>query len=154
MPMRRREKHVTGYVRFPVDDPAWEFSREGGMFVRLMVPVFNRHPDAAWMECCGGLVQVQLDETAVFDDELFRHLWPRMFDANGEPREDHTPSDYLSVPCLTVVTLGSTGWAGHRNGNYWRCGEKDLTDAGRQMVNLVRKLYPAHAPVLTTWLDT
>ena len=45
MPMRRREKQVTGYVRFPVDDPAWKFSAEGGMFVRAMVPIEGTRPD-------------------------------------------------------------------------------------------------------------
>ena len=37
MPMRRRQKHVTGYVRFPIDDPEWDFSAEGGVFDRAMV---------------------------------------------------------------------------------------------------------------------
>ena len=34
--MRRREKHVTGEVRFPIDDPKYTFNPEGGTFVRVM----------------------------------------------------------------------------------------------------------------------
>ena len=56
------------------------------------------------MECCGGLVQVQMDESPVFDEALEKRLWPRMFDANGNHREEYTPSDYLSVPCIAVIT--------------------------------------------------
>ena len=37
MPMRRREKFVTGLVNFPVDSGDYEHSKEGGMFVRVMV---------------------------------------------------------------------------------------------------------------------
>ena len=154
MPMRRRKKHVTGCVRFPVDDPAWRFSAEGGMFVRAMVPIDDDAPDKLWMECCGGQVTVLMDETPVFDEALEKDLWPRMFDAKGKRREDHTPSDYLSVPCLAVVTLGSTGWAGVNDDGYWQCTEDDLTAEGRALIETLRGMYPGHRVVLTTWLDT
>ena len=154
MPMRRRATHVTGCVRFPIDDRTWKFSAEGGMFVRVMVPVYDTHPDSSWIECCGGYVHVQMDETPVFDRALEKRLWPRMFDANGNPREEHCATDYLSVPCLAVITLGSTGWSGDNDDGYWQCGEDDLTEDGRAILATLRTLYPDHPPVLTTWLDT
>ena len=88
------------------------------MFVRVIVPIEDTHPDKSWMECCGGLVQVQIDETPIFGEALEKRLWPRMFDASGKRREDFAPSDHLSVPCMAVITLGSTGlvgWSDHPN---------------------------------------
>ena len=40
------------------------------MFVRVIVPIEDTHPDKSWMECCGGLVQVQIDETPIFGEAL------------------------------------------------------------------------------------
>ena len=163
MPMRRREKHITGAVKFPVDDPRFENTKEGGMFVRAMVTEpnprcdYNRHNETCWMECCGGTHQVQRDETLLGGVELERKLWPRLFDANGDPRgtESHE-QDYLSVPCLAVINLGSTGWSGwvKANKKYWVCTEEDLTGAGRRILENLRDLYPGREIHLTTWLDT
>lgn len=35
--MQRRSNATSGWVRFPVDDPAWKSSGEGGMLVKLVV---------------------------------------------------------------------------------------------------------------------
>ena len=157
MPMRRREKHVTGWVRFPVEDPQWEFSREGGMFVRLMVIDGRNHKEEhCWMECCGGTVEVQLDETPQVPDALMQRLWPGMFDGMGRHRTEPTPKNYNSVPCLATLVIGSTGWAGwsEEKNTYWTCTEDDLTEEGKALVASLRRLYPGHELVLTTWLDT
>ncbi len=151
MPMRRREKHVTGYVRFPIDDPEWNFSAEGGMFVRAMVLDDRNHANGVcWMECCGGPVTVTMDETPQMDGGLEKRLWPRMYDANGKLREERTAEDYESVPCLATVVLGSTGWAGwsEKLGRYWQCTEADLTDDGRELLAALRRLYAGHEVVL------
>ena len=163
MPMRPREKHVTGFVKFPVDDPTWRFSAEGGMFVRVVVPAKrdlegeDRLIDS-WMECCGGFCAVRYDETLQNSDETMRRLWPNLFDGDGEPRElgpDEGRAEN-SVPLLACVTLGSTGWAGWSEdlGRYWTCGFDDLDGDGRRIVESLRTLYPAHDVLLTTWLDT
>lgn len=57
---------MTGAVRFPVDDPEYENTSEGGMFVRAMVaepgPGDPERSRKAWMECSGGTAQVLRDE--------------------------------------------------------------------------------------------
>ena len=157
MPMRRREKHVSGWVRFPTDDPAWRFSAEGGMFVRVMVVDGRDHKaNQCWMECCGGPVTVTMDETPQMPGEIEKRLWPRMFDANGDPREEAIASDFESVGCLAALVIGSTGWAGwsEEKGEYWQCTEDDLTPKGRKLIEALRALYPGRELILTTWLDT
>ncbi len=87
---------------------------------------------------------------------LMRRLWPRLFDANGDPREEHVASDYESVPCLAALAIGSTGWVGwsEEKGEYWQCTKDDLTPEGRDLIAALRALYPGHEVVVTTWLDT
>ena len=116
MPIRRRRTHVTGEVKFPVDDPRWKHRDEGGMFVRVMVTEKaaradgDWNPDGKWMECSGRYTRVRLDESLTNGEELEKRLWPRLYDANGDPREGRHGDDEFSVPCLAVATLGSTGW--------------------------------------------
>ena len=161
MPMRRREKHVTGEVRFPIDDPKYTFNPEGGTFVRVMVTEPNprdsndQYWKTCWMECCGGQSRVNLEET-LKNEDLEKRLWPRLYDANGDFRETPDANDYQSVPCLAVMTLGSTGWVGwdEANDRYWTCTENDLTDQGRAILEQLRALYPGREIHLTTWLDT
>ena len=157
MPMRRREKYVNGWVRFPVDDPRWVFSPEGGMFVRVMVlDEQNESRDDGWMECSGGVVTVTYDENGVMDAELERRLWPRLHIETQESDGPWARDKYESVTCLATLVLGSTGWAGYseETRDYWKCGEDDLTDEGKELIAGLRRLYPGRPVVLTTWLDT
>lgn len=64
-----------------------------------------------------------------------------------------------SMPLLASLTLGTTGgsWyqqdADSTRNPYWLCRVEDLTDEGRELVRLLRRLYTR--PVwLLTWLDT
>lgn len=52
--MRRRTSAVSGWVNFPIEDPAWKCSKEGGMVVKLVV-CDTREFDDQFGVCCGGL---------------------------------------------------------------------------------------------------
>ena len=158
MPIRRRETHVTGAVRFPVDDPEHENTSEGGMFVRAMVaepgPGDPERSRKAWMECSGGTAQVLRDEVPL-SQELEYTLWPGLY-KDPETLKDTGTQDAFSVPCLAVITLGSTGWSGWHTEReeYWQCSENDLTEAGQAIIASLRTLYPGRTVYLSTWLDT
>ena len=158
MPMRRRESHVTGAVKFPVDDPRYSHSHEGGMFVRAMVmeTTVAEDPDLerCWMECMGGTCRVEQD-AEILETATERLLWPRRFAEDGSHRVLN-PEDIFSEGCLAVVTLGSTGWSGWAEDTqkYWQCHEDDLTGVGKAIVANLRELYPGRTVHLTTWLDT
>lgn len=170
MRMRRRSKAVEGWVRFPVDDPRYKNSGEGGMFVRLVVAPHRKDTPI----CCGGYSHVFYDESHIGDDDrpdprgysaptmvlvkkeiANRERWdkvnfPGMFD------EDAAWGKYLSVPYLAVVHMGSTGWSGwdERAGKYWRCRRSDLTREGLRIYDAMRSRWPNSRVTLQTWLDT
>lgn len=85
----RRSNQVRGWVNFPIEDPRFKNSGEGGMFVRLVVVPENysasdlphdedldlsmekylaRKYDQEWMVCCGGDAVVLYDECFLGDD--------------------------------------------------------------------------------------
>jgi len=167
--MNRRSKKINGYVNFPVNDPAFKNTGEGGMFVRLVVWY-----DQDWMTCCGGGNHVIYDECLVgtredvdaqtierdFEKELklidkqeernFPHI-------NEEPQEPFTHLErFISIDYLAALTIGSTGWSGfdEKIGRYWTCTYEDLTEDGKALYDAVQKLYDGCKLELLTWLDT
>ena len=160
MPIRRRETHVTGAVRFPVGNPEYRNSGEGGMFVRVMVTEPDLDdPDRiskAWMECSGGTARVERDEVRL-SQEFEQALRPGLYKNPDTLKGTKAKwEDFQSKPCLAVITLGSTGWSGWHieREKYWQCSEEDLTDAGKAIMASLRALYPGRSVHLSTWLDT
>ena len=102
MSYARRSKEVRGFVNFPVDDPAYTNTGEGGMFVRLVVaPIdvperpedeelgdyMERARAVDWMVCCGGHQFVLYDESFIGDDvHPEPPPWPASFE--GLSREE------------------------------------------------------------------
>jgi hypothetical protein len=174
MNMNRRSKEVRGYVNFPVDDPSWEYTGEGGMFVRLIVLEGNDY----WRVCPGGLSYIFYDESLIvpkhelqpMHDDATEEDWLRRmashnayekkFFPNLDMDRDNVGSEdtylqYLSEPVLASVLLGSTGWSGfHEEKGYWTCTYDDLTDEGKALYDSLQTLYKGHELVLHTWLDT
>lgn len=147
--MNRRSTEVTGYVNFPVNDPSWEFTGEGGMFVRLVV----EDVENTFMQCCGGHSNVVIyDESFVGTDKEERYHFPRL---NRQFKSDD-PYKYTSIPYLAILTIGSTGWSGwnEEHGYYWKCAEEDLTEKGKELLEALKALYPGCRIDLQTWLDT
>lgn len=172
---------MKGYVNFPVDDPEWECSKEGGMLVRLVV---YEPENQNWMQCSGGYQHVYYDQDLLTDDTTGRWSTPvdpeeqdpetlmRAMMEDQKNREDleekHFPhvntgfefnanlyeKRYMSRPYLCVMTMGSTGWSGTNEEGYWYCTYDDLTPEGKELYNALSKLYENCVVELVTWLDT
>ena len=87
MSMQRRSSETNGWVNFPVNDPAYKNSSEGGLFVRLVV-----HQQNDWMVCCGGSNYV------IFDETLIGFLQPpvgkKYFQSTIEQKDDYLSKIY------------------------------------------------------------
>lgn len=79
--MQRRSNAVSGWVNFPVNDPAWKNTHEGGMVVKLVV-CDNRENDQFGM-CCGAYVVDHLCESFIADDRRPCPPSPANFDSMG-----------------------------------------------------------------------
>ena len=172
---RRDPTTMSGCVNFPTDDPAYRFSNEGGMFVRLTVLAPKDRSD--WLHCCGGSHSIRRDECLLgseTDDagETEKILFPlaharrernrqRFEEARRKNRdepedEEATLEEEYSAELLATITLGSTGWVGWHleREEYWRCRREDLNEDGQRLVKLIEALYPGCKTIITTWLDT
>lgn len=139
IPSRRRSEETNGYVNWPINDPKYVNSREGGMFVYLVVVEDTGRPlSESWMRCCGGYFCVDYNEVLVGDDahlttqEAHRYHFPEFysshltFEEQMESARKHAETGvfepqpengYRSTAYLAVINLGSTGWSG------WRIGD-------------------------------
>jgi hypothetical protein len=173
--MNRRSSEVQGWVNFPVDHPGWRNTKEGGMFVKLVV-CDDRDFDEKLGVCAGVHVHDVLSEVLVNDDQ---RPYPTHFDVQeDDPRaiekitevyekqrewdEYHYPHmhdaedrHYCSRSYLCSMVLGSTGWSGYDdNLGLWRCTYDDLTEEGKSLYNTIQWLYPGCKLHLLTFLDT
>lgn len=173
--MQRRTTAVTGCVNFPVSEPAWKNSGEGGMLVKLVV-CDNREFDEQFGVCCGVSVTDILCESFVGDDRRPKPVQLDSYDSVEAVQAEqdafrvweayHFPKvgddtatgveQYLSRDYLAVLVLGTTGWSGWHEaaGRYWQCQFDDLTDEGKVLYRQVEKLYPGCELHLLTFLDT
>jgi len=167
--MNRREPISKGYVNFPINDPSYEHTAEGGMLVKLYV-INDKWDDPDSFEiCCGSDVHDVLSEIMVGSDRIT----PPQFTENSDSfdidqyslQEQYYPdinnenikdsSRFLSIPLLAAIVLGNTGWSGYNSGSYWKCSYDDLTDDGKALYNSIQTLYGKHASLhLLTFLDT
>jgi len=173
--MQRRSTAVSGYVNFPVTDPAWRNSKEGGMVVKLVV-CDDRDFDAQFGMCCGAQVYDVLGESLLSDDRrpypAARENYARPEDVVAEQKEIaawqayHFPhadeanaegaDRYLSRPYLAAIVLGTTGWSGWHTSEdrAWSCTFADLSPDGQALYRLLAQLYPGCTLHLLTYLDT
>jgi hypothetical protein len=167
----RRSKEVRGFVDFPINDPLYKNSGEGGMFVRLVIA--ENDENRYWGVCCGGTQSFLYDEVLLGDD-VIRDLdvsesvvsfsegfpsenfhFPNLRNVFSEPPGKLDP--YLSIPYLSTITLGTTGWSGWNEdkGEYFRCRYENLTAEGKGLYDLIKELYEGEGTLyLQTWLDT
>ena len=165
--MKRRTNEASGWVNFPVNDPAWTSSGEGGMLVKLVV-CDNREFDDLFGLCSGVGVYDVLTETLVGDDRRPAPVPAERFEdaesikSNEKAYEDwkqlhfphlndafmHGHEKYLSRSYLSVIVLGSTGWSGRKGGDRepWVCTVEDLTHEGKVLYHQIKALI-AHQPV-------
>lgn len=173
--MNRRSTEKNGWVNFPVDHPDWKNTKEGGMFVKLVV-CDDRDFDDRFGICCGVNVFDQVTEQLIADDqrpmpeyalglehyaseEEFVQAFEEEVTKKREWEQYHFPfiheSLYTSRPYLASIILGSTGWSGYCDGvGLWHCTYSDLTEEGKTLYDSIQKLYDGCTLHLLTFLDT
>lgn len=173
--MQRRSTAVSGWVNFPVADPEWVNSGEGGTVVKLVV-CDNRDPAERFGLCFGAGVIDHLTETYVGDDRApppssnenlsaldalvaeqsaFNAARAYHYPAySTEPKEEGIL--YFSREYLAVLVLGTTGWTGIRESNSeaWVCGLGDLSEEGKALYAKLKALYEGCELHLVTFIDT
>jgi hypothetical protein len=118
------------------------------MYVTLVVTLPEKYDDRPIL-CCGGEnIRIIRDEWLVGDD-------PKHF-PNLKPKANIEAEDYLSIPYLAAVLIGSTGWSGFNEskGEYFKAAYSDLSATGVALWDMLQDLYPTCKLELLTWLDT
>ena len=152
----RRTNAVMGYVNFPVESKKYISSKEGGMYVWLVVP-YSR-TDVC---CCtdGGIslgipnafLGTDTQPSSDNFDDVYRCVMKKLpIPEQKFPLED----EIFGKSFIAAIMLGSTGWSGiDKNNNYWRCKYEDLTSYGAEVYDLFKNIY-SRPPILLTCLDT
>ncbi len=170
--MQRRSTAMSGCVNFPINNPAWKSTGEGGMVVKLVV-CDDREFDSQFGVCSGAYVIDMLCESFIGDDRRPYPVAPAIagsleaLDAQQQAERDWVahhfpnldgpdePNRYLSRPYLATLVLGTTGWSGSdADHNYWQCRFEDLSAAGQILYQQIEALYPGCTLHLLTFLDT
>jgi hypothetical protein len=152
--MNRRSNKVSGFVNFPINSKDYKNTNEGGMTVELRVLLTDKDN---WSQCCGvGNIYSIMGES--FLNKINKH-YPNYENRNLNQKDEYLGSikPYLSIGYFSVITLGSTGWSGWSNKkkNYFKCKHEDLNKDGKDLFNLIKKLYGKSAELeLCTILDT
>ncbi len=126
---------VVGFVKFPVDDPSYRDTREGGMYVRLVVRERAGRSHSTFA-CHGGSNYYNRDGKLLYENKA-----P---DALAEYRPEAVPA---------VITLGSTSWSGwsDEKKEYFRCDYEDLAVEGKVLHKVLAVLFPHCDVVIQTW---
>ena len=170
--MKRRKPVNRGAVNFPINDPKYKDTKEGGMFVRLVIEEYADNVEN-FMICCGGGNTIIHDEELVGVDvpvnkeghkknmqEIYEMVFPHIDEEksvlNPLWKEDYIHCRYESISYLVIITLGSTGWSGvdKETGDCWFATYDDLTIEGKTLYNNLEEIYKGHLIQLQTWLDT
>jgi hypothetical protein len=181
MKMQRKSIKIVGVVNFPIESKEYPNSGEGGMVVKLVV-IGNKRNKSSWEYgvCCGASVTEVMAEQIVGDDKRpmpkdindftsleamnksmakvrewdgfyfpnLNKVWVRGDDDIGMER-------YHSVGFAAVIVMGSTGWSGYSpEKGSWVCKYSDLTDDGKEIYKMIKKMYPKQELHLLTYLDT
>lgn len=144
----RRSGLVDGHVNFPVSDPNYKDTGEGGMAVYLL---FEEDPNICipgvgcfvYADCglanLGEGTKMAISSTVDAEADLKngRVYWIGGQHASG------------------LLYLGSTGAVlAKTEGGYWTATYDDLTDQGKELYNLLHMLYAGSPPKIVTFLDT
>lgn len=124
--------------------PHLEDGGEGGAYVAMAVPEEGDENDA----CCVD-VSIQLTEP----DVLLNPGW--VADVWGDGLSGTAYSERTSLPPRAAVFLDSTSaslWD-ERAGNYWCARPDDLTEEGKILYDMLRRVNGVE-PLLLTLLDT
>jgi len=153
----KNEVKISGWVNFPVNDPDWENTGDGGMLVKLVVCDDRKLDEQQFRMCFGahvvdimGLYLVGDDHAPEFSSSVEEYHFPSLNDrmANGLHR-------FVSREYLANIILGATSWSGWNESEdrYWACKFDDLTEEGKALYKQIEALYPGCKLHLLTFLD-
>lgn len=159
--MNRRSTQMRGWVNFPIFNPDYENSNEGGMFVRLMV-FDNPKEKKQFPLCTGNYIFEEFQEVLVGDD---KHPMPKdedfiingVFDVDTHHEAMEEWRDwYKQQNCLASILIGTTGWSGWhtKKKEYFTCDCSYLTVEALRFYPIFYQLYPNCEIHLLTFLDT
>ena len=178
---RRRTTARFGCVNFPVEDPRYHSTGEGGMFVKLVVTDDRDYDESDWTICCGVAVVDHRSEEFVGDDQAQAPQLPPLSSEDSPEKslttlqahdatyraweerhfpslyadDDQTYGKYVSRGYLAALVLANTGWSGYSDETgYWCCTYDDLTAEGKALYASLQALYPGCQLHLLTFLDT
>jgi len=135
------------FVNFPPLGKGWVDSGEGGLSVALLVTDNDKFEQCyADNYCFVSVYNVMLSGPR--EAELF----PNYEVSNWQEQDD---SRYRSIPLNACIAIGSTKnslWH-ETEEEYFMATEQDLTEDGKALLGLLRKLYGNRVHILTL-LDT
>lgn len=153
--MNRHTNKMSGFVNFPVNSNEYKSTCEGGMFVSLIV---KEKKFGDWCECCrADINRFNVSEILINDDTIgspeLESYETKEYDEYVEKRKEYIKKFKSCLLCS--MTIGTTGWSGSREiDGYWHCTYDDLTDDGKKLYDMIKKLYSNCEIYLLTWLDT
>jgi hypothetical protein len=160
--MTRRDPTTSaGCVLWPVDDPAWKDSGEGGMWAALVVPALEDEP----LNVCAsptGTIALPLPDVTVHDPGHIytdgQRGWSALLNqpkSADRDREIDAAAMNAGRPVLACIVLGASGgsWWNDTVGEYFEVTAQHLNAEGARLVEAVEALFarPAH---IVTYLDT
>lgn len=153
-----REKLYTGFglIAFPVDDPAYYDSDEGGLSVFLLIfPELgckSQQPYSYDHNHDSAAVHLMGVDVAVLEDWEEQALFPLPDPA----LRASTIWRGGSRPLTACLKLGSTNWSGRHRETHapFRADWEHLTPEGKALVDALSAVYLLHNFVLVTVLDT
>ena len=152
--MRHDPTSSSGWVRFPVGDPDYRDTGEGGLTVHaLFFTADGLNHDDPFVQNAETALTVWLDGGPTRCADPHAPAVAGMFDANGLLTHDDSPDSAGIYNLLASVCLGSTGGAFCNSAGYFTCTRDDLTPDGLALVEQLERLYGRPA-VLITNLDT
>ena len=144
--MNRRSNEKTGFVNFPVDSEDWKNTMEGGMTVKIIVPV----PLDDKFSLCSENFAIEYRANVLVGSDITEicTVFGSYYSRNHFPEYD------TLMDCYAIVTIGSTGWSGYNDSKgYWKCTYRDLFPDGEALYDSLQKLYNVR-PHILTYLDT
>jgi len=141
--MNRYKDISNGFIKYP---SGWENTGEGGLITHLYV-LDHKDYDKRWEEC--------IDDVEFWNEpDLIRFGDKHKGWYQGSEELNCATDDDIGKPILLAMKFASTGKSLWDGMDYFTPGEKDLTEEGKQFIELLQKLYSGRRILIQTTLDT
>lgn len=159
-------------VNFPINDKFWRDTKEGNLYVKLVIIPDRSYTYSITEILKDNLVgddrrpQPDLDER--YAEVSSREEFEALQKAEREWLEFHFPwinADeqflrfdiyrYISREYAATIVLDSIPWTGyHEEKGYWTCTYEDLTELGKRLYDVLSEIFGRESLHLLTFLDT